>query len=728
MFSLSNNFYINNSDESYTFGKALPGWKEEEAQTLTFIVTEDCNLRCKYCYITHKKTEKKLELETAQKFINYILKSDISSKEAVIIEFIGGEPFLEPVIIDEIVDYFKIESYKINHKWYWNYKISISTNGINYSDPRVQKFIQKNLGKLSIGMTIDGNKEKHDLQRVYPDGKGSYDSVMKNIPLWINQMGGATKVTFASDDLKLLKDSIISLWNQNIDMVAANVVFENVWKDDDDKILEEQLVALADYVIDNRLFNKYYCTFFDENLGGYYNKEDLNKTYCGAGKMMALGANGNIYPCIRYKDYSLNKHPELTVGNINSGIDMEKARPFAIAMTKYQSDSECKNCEIANGCGFCQGFNYDEAETETNFSRAKYICKMHKARVRANNYYFAKLYNMYGIRKNVLPKKYKSLYFLLADDYVTYCSCDNKNYPSTIMNKTDILDGLKYAHENFFNPIFVHSRSKWIIEEDFEELLNYHILHIIPIDLAIKNKNKLPRDYILVLEEKNISKINEKLNQCIFNVEAKNINRLSNLIIELFEKTDRIDCNILDITNKFDELEYQKQLEIICNYLITVNKEEQKKEFNLITDLCNLTEHKNCGAGDKSFSLAPNGKIYTCPSYYTNKREDVGSIKDKQLIVKSQILYKVDGSPLCSSCDAYHCENCININISNTNEINVSPSFQCRKSFIEREFARRYQSSNGLGKNIITKVNYRDPIHLIYKNVIEQKGYYKYKN
>lgn len=43
----------------YKLGNFLPQWKAEDAQTITFIVTEDCNLRCKYCYITHKSSNKK---------------------------------------------------------------------------------------------------------------------------------------------------------------------------------------------------------------------------------------------------------------------------------------------------------------------------------------------------------------------------------------------------------------------------------------------------------------------------------------------------------------------------------------------------------------------------------------------------------------------------------------------------------------------------------------------
>ena len=45
------------------------------------------------------------------------------------------------------------------------------------------------------------------------------------------------------------------------------------------------------------------------------------------------------------------------------------------------------------------GFSYDEAESSTNFQRAKYNCKMQKARVRANEYFFSKLLNHKGIKR-----------------------------------------------------------------------------------------------------------------------------------------------------------------------------------------------------------------------------------------------------------------------------------------------------------------------------------------
>lgn len=162
-------------------------------------------------------------------------------------------------------------------------------------------------------------------------------------------------MTFSSEDLCYLKDSVIDLWKHGVTEVAANVVFENVWKEGDDEIFEAQLRALADYILDNALFDRYYCTLFSDEIGGYMSERRKDSVYCGAGKMLAVGPDGKLYPCVRYKDYSLNRHPERIVGDVQTGIDMELVRPFMAAASRYQDDDECQNCPIAAGCPQCQG-------------------------------------------------------------------------------------------------------------------------------------------------------------------------------------------------------------------------------------------------------------------------------------------------------------------------------------------------------------------------------------
>ena len=364
------------------------------AKEITFIVTKDCQLACKYCYLVGKNAKERMLFSTAKKAVDYILSNrKIFNDDRVVWAFIGGEPFIEVKLIDRICDYIKKEMYRLDHSWFNSYMISITTNGLNYGSSDVQNFIEKNKLHLHICMTIDGTEIKHDLNRIYKTtGKGSYKQTVRNVPLWLRQFPNAsTKVTISSDDIPYIKESVLHLYGLGIHTVNINCVFEDVWREDDDKRFEEQLMALADNIIDDGLYKKYDCSFFDESIGKPMNPE-RNNNWCGAGKMLSIDAAGNFYPCTRFAKYSLRKKSPIIVGNVEEGINLNRLRPF-LSLDRYtQSSQECFNCEVASGCAWCQGENYDAAETNTIYQRATAICKMHKAQVRANNYYWNKLY------------------------------------------------------------------------------------------------------------------------------------------------------------------------------------------------------------------------------------------------------------------------------------------------------------------------------------------------
>ena len=383
------------------------GWQNGMAKSITFIVTKDCQLACKYCYLVGKNTKERMTWEVAKEAIDYILdREEDFREESVVWDFIGGEPFLEIELIDNICDYLKKEMYRRNHHWFNSYRFSFSTNGINYHTKKVQKFIEKNKTHLSIGITIDGTKRKHDMNRIWKtpemeqgiqpkaeEEKGSYDDVVKNIPLWLSQFpGAATKVTIASPDIPYIKESVLHLYGLGIKEVNINCVFEDVWKDGDDMLFEEQLTQLADAIIDMDLYRDHACSFYQEFIGKPMDPERDNQNWCGAGKMLAIDAAGNFYPCTRFAAYSLRSKPAWVIGNIHEGIDENKLRPFLTLDRTSQSKQECIDCEVASGCAWCQGENYDAAQTHTVYERSTAICKMHKARVRANNYYWNKLF------------------------------------------------------------------------------------------------------------------------------------------------------------------------------------------------------------------------------------------------------------------------------------------------------------------------------------------------
>lgn len=381
-------------------------WQSGIAKNITFIVTKDCQLACKYCYLVGKNTKERMSWETAKIFIDYVLEhEEYFPEESVVWDFIGGEPFLEIELIDKICDYLKVRMFKLNHHWFNSFRFSFSTNGINYHTPKVQSFIKKNREHLSIGISIDGTEKKHDLNRVWkqhisdangiilPSERGSYKDVVSNIPLWLKQFPDAgTKVTISHADIPFIMESVLHLYSLGIHQVNINVVFEDVWQIDDDKLFEDQLIKLANAIIDGNWYQNYACSFFSEHIGKPLNQKYYNQNWCGAGRMLSVDASGNLYPCTRFAQFSLRTKKPIIIGNIHDGIDKNKLRPFLTLDRTTQSSQKCIDCEVASGCAWCQGENYDAADTNTIYQRATAICKMHKARVRANNYYWNKLY------------------------------------------------------------------------------------------------------------------------------------------------------------------------------------------------------------------------------------------------------------------------------------------------------------------------------------------------
>lgn len=368
-----------------------------EQNIVVICITEKCNLRCKYCYMVGKNNLNSMDFDVAKKIIDFTLENrDVFSKKNVIFDFIGGEPFLEIDLLSDITEYLKKSIEEKDHPWRENYTIRILTNGINYDSEKVQNYIQKNRSNLVIGFSIDGNKEKHNLQRVFENGRGSYDLVVKNVPLWLSQFPNSyAKVTFSHDDLSFLKNSIVNLWELEIKDISANIIFENVWDKSDPVIFEKQLGKLADYIIENNIWRKdgYNVKFFNPNLCKPLDASLSNKPYCAAGiDEFAFDYNGNIFPCIRFLDFSLSNKKGFSVGNVFQGFNKEKLNIFPKLSRLHVDPEECSNCNVKNGCVTCLALNYDVSEKQLgNFKRTTYTCEMHKANVRAAQYFYNKI-------------------------------------------------------------------------------------------------------------------------------------------------------------------------------------------------------------------------------------------------------------------------------------------------------------------------------------------------
>ena len=354
-------------------------WFESRARIISFAITEDCSLACKYCYITGQNGINPMSIELAKAAVDFVLSSsrDVMPEDSVIWDFVGQKLFSEIEFIDQITDYITLQMYKLSHRWFGNHRFRFSSDGTLYDSPLVQRYLLKNSHCISVELSVDGDQT---------------DDQKRNVPRWSKQFpNGFITATFPADKLKDLKDSIIKVWDLGVKDVNLNVVFINAWKPDNDFLLETQLMELADYVIDNDLYKTHNCLFFSDLIGHPQTEAQLRQNWCSTGKMLAIDYQGVLYPCMRFMGCSLNKRNSYVIGNIYEGLDRNKLRAFQTVNTHGQSSQSCLDCQVASGCAWCQGFDYDEATFDTIFERAIYLCKMHKARVRANDYYWAKL-------------------------------------------------------------------------------------------------------------------------------------------------------------------------------------------------------------------------------------------------------------------------------------------------------------------------------------------------
>lgn len=364
--------------------KPLPSF---HGLTITFNTTEDCNLRCKYCYETNKKS-KYLDSDTAYKFIDLILdqsdklpeKSRSLLNEGVIMDFIGGDPLVDVRLLDDIITYFLNKLIILNHPSKYKFRVSMSTNGTLFKIPEVRQFCEKYSSVMSLGVSIDGCPELHDLNRVYPDGRGSFNDIMDSWD-WYKSVfpveSKSTKSTLSKDSIPYIFKSL-KFMHEDLEMmyINQNFIMEDMQLDDDDlKKLDSELEKCVYYVLDHcddLNWSMISRKFLIRNPNHQLPPEE---PMCGSGCMPALGINGNIYPCFRWLPHS--QSTDFNAGDVNQGIkadilDLVSQGSLRSNITK---ENKCLTCEYEPCCSYCTAGCFSEFG---DFIRTTHICEVTK--------------------------------------------------------------------------------------------------------------------------------------------------------------------------------------------------------------------------------------------------------------------------------------------------------------------------------------------------------------
>ena len=394
------------------------------ARNVTFQVTNQCNLRCSYCY-EHNKCSGSMNIYTARKCIDTILDmyedndNDFinHNTKALVLDFIGGEPLLEAKLIEEIIDYYIEQCYSRNIPLAPFTRVSFATNGQNWFTQESQHLLNKYHDMMSVTVSIDGIQELHDKYRIDKYGNGSFEKAYKAFLDCKNKYGWVnSKMTFTPGSIQYMFDSVKMMIDNKCKIINCNFAYEPMYTIDDAKNIYFKLKEIADYLIQNNL--DIYISILDDLIGDKQNLNSDNRNYCGGtGNMLAFSPDGKAYPCIRYMPISIGseKANNICIGDCFNGIyktNKEKKIKEELDSITFtsQSPDKCIECPISQGCGWCSGYNYELYGTPNK--RYTGICYAHKGRVLSSCYYANTRYLKLG---DTEPKKINLPYNEVVD-------------------------------------------------------------------------------------------------------------------------------------------------------------------------------------------------------------------------------------------------------------------------------------------------------------------------
>jgi uncharacterized protein len=338
---------------------------------ITVYPTQDCNLKCWYCYETHIK-ESKMDNDVIMRIIEFVKKQiNIYHPYNLSITFFGGEPLM----------YFDSVAYPLSLKLYGFCKANevafstfFITNGSLLSLDKVKKLKQIN---ATFQITLDGDKEKHDSVRV---GKinsfPTFDKIIYGIKLITKMIDSPYKsskymmtIRINYDNDTLLKiDNIINAL-QDIPKDKVIIHLERIWQTIDNIDNSQRKLLINSY---EKLVN----AGFDVNIGNFRRK----RVSCPAEMKhyVVINYDGRIYKC---NGRTLNQKDCEGILDNNGSIVWNEHKGCRNLRSTFDNPM-CSKCKLLPICiGPCS-----QKCIENEWKNLKKICSLRSLDVSVEDY------------------------------------------------------------------------------------------------------------------------------------------------------------------------------------------------------------------------------------------------------------------------------------------------------------------------------------------------------
>lgn len=349
----------------------------------TLYLTDDCNLQCSYCYEGNKKHKSYMSEATLDKVLEFIVSNNLPN-DSIEILLLGGEPLLNKKAFFRIIDIVNQKYTKIKSLFHFQ----TTTNGV-LLDEKTIDFIENN--NIDLSISIDGDRETHNLNRKSVSGKDVYDIILLNMERLIQRkINFSVRMTVTDNNVRLLYQNVKYFYKLGVRRINIGMDEVGEWSEESIQILDQQM----------ELLDKFYLENFADDENAVFNLHDYKLStfvfkrkpvYCSAGSKghLVINSKGEFYPC----GYVANE-PLWKQGSVYTEF---KRKEFIDAVRLHvKRESSCKNCEIAfTCCGAKCGF--------LNFSRTGFLnvnhvitCKLQRILYNHNVKVFEELYRNYN--------------------------------------------------------------------------------------------------------------------------------------------------------------------------------------------------------------------------------------------------------------------------------------------------------------------------------------------
>lgn len=320
------------------------------------ILSEQCNLACKYCFLGNNDCEKRsnfllenMSVEIAEKAIKFFIRQikesglDMEENKPVLI-FYGGEPLVNFNVLEYVAE--RINELRSEERCIRNIEMSMVTNGLLLDEARVSRL--RELG-VAIAISIDGFTEEANNMRVDLAGNPVFSRILNKLDL-CKKMGVdvSLSVTLSEETIKSTKD-ILKL----VDAYGVKAFGFNIMMSSDTFVLPQSYnEAAAQFIIDEFIELRERGIYEDRMMRKLksFSKAQVYFSDCAAtaGGQIVIAPNGRVgicHGCLHDKQYfvaHINDDAFIAVKDDNF-IEWSQLTPI--------NHDECLDCPALGICG-----------------------------------------------------------------------------------------------------------------------------------------------------------------------------------------------------------------------------------------------------------------------------------------------------------------------------------------------------------------------------------------